>query len=69
MPWFAPIVFVTLLIGSGLFYWAGLNTVRGNPLATDICSTSFAFCQNPEWLLLATILAAIIHLMVRGVRY
>ena len=54
---------------AGLFYWAGLNQMSGNPLAADICNRAYSWCQHPMRVGIFSGVALIAHLLVRGVRY
>jgi hypothetical protein len=58
-----------LAVLAGLLYWAGANHMTGNPLAADICSRAYSWCQNPMRVGIFAAVALIAHFLVRGVKY
>jgi len=60
---------VVLAVLAGMLYWAGANHMTGNPLAADICSRAYSFCQHPMRVGVFAAVALVAHFLVRGVRY
>ena len=42
--------------------------MTGNPLATDICTRAYSFCQHPMRVGVFAAAALVAHFLVRGVR-
>jgi hypothetical protein len=63
-------LFLALLFAvlAALLYWAGVNHLSGNPLAADICTRAYTYCQHPMRVGIFAVGALIAHFLVRGVR-
>ena len=52
----------TFWVASGLYGY-------GSPWARDVCNMSRELCDHPLWGVLATTVAALLYLVLRGLRF
>jgi hypothetical protein len=62
-------LFIVLALATCTFYVAGGIYGHGSPWARDVCSLSQTLCDQPLWLAAASGAAAILYLVLRGLRY
>jgi hypothetical protein len=58
-------VLIVLALATAMFYIAGGPYGYSAPWAVDVCYGARALCQNPEWVAYATVVVAIIYIMLR----
>jgi hypothetical protein len=64
----SSIAFVLLLIliaATGMFYAAGQLYGHGSGWAIDVCYRTRFFCENPQWIGVATGLVWLCYIMLR----
>ncbi len=69
MSTLALALLVILALATCTFYVAGGMYGGGSPWARDVCSLSQLLCDRPLWLAAATGGAAVLYLVLRGLRY
>ena len=60
---------VVLAVATATFYIAGGLHGHGSPWARDVCALSRELCERPAWGLVATGVAGLIYLVLRGLRF
>ena len=60
---------IVLALATCTFYVAGGIYGHGSPWAHDVCSLSQTLCGQPIWLAVASGVAAMLYLALRGLRY
>jgi hypothetical protein len=60
---------IIVAVGACTFWVASGLYAHGSPWARDVCGLSRELCDHPLWGVLATAVAALIYLVLRGLRY
>jgi hypothetical protein len=50
-----------LMTGTGIVFGASLRTQRGYTWADDVCSAASTLCASPGWLVVLTIVMALVY--------
>jgi hypothetical protein len=65
MSTLALAVLIILSLATAMFYIAGGPYGHSAPWAVDVCYGARALCQHPEWTAYATLVAALVYVLVR----
>jgi hypothetical protein len=69
MSTLALALLITVAVATCTFWVAGGLYGHGSPWARDVCSLSRELCDQPIWGALATAIAALLYLVLRGLRF
>jgi hypothetical protein len=69
MSTLALALLIIVAVATCTFWVAGGLYAHGSPWARDVCALSREFCEQPIWGVLATAAAALLYLVLRGLRF